>query len=1588
MAFDIGAFLKSIPSLANTIGGQFKALTELPAQNKRAAQAAVTAKTVQTRVEAKTPPQTPQNFYTGLAIANSTPAIIPFGPSQPTRIPYGTAKQTVQLGVSNIYPLNVATEFAFRTPEFLTRAVVEASAGIKDLLNQVQQKPLTGVTVAVKKERLGYAPGGDPYKVESAQKRFGDAFNKANAENLPVNRTELLKNFSKAFVHEVLPTIADIAFAGDFAAHAIPAALLKYSQYDPILDQFLVRNGLTRQDLQSAFRSGNTTKLKDAFNRTVKAAYAEGGDAFANQVVQYWDRTGAYILKTYPDINVSAPTNPSVIKFQTAMQRAGEVLSNPIENLTGTRLPKNVPPIAPAEGMLPGYRAVNPNMRPAGLSTEPVERVGGVPEISKELQPFAQEARKYGLDFSRVKSGYEKEAIQQLEFRKAEAERLKSPDYNEQIAKEYKETEARRKEGITFREHKDVFLSSISKEPQPLVQEIKRPFSIQEQSGFNSFTHYPKDFNKEYENIVSPIRKKVETIFGKDVPDELRVLLDEHSKRAEQYLRAEGERMIKAPSPSVVGPANYNVSKTSKANRAFEKKTEQFNKFERQLESKINQLAKVKDRAEFSALSETDQLKENIASVEKQIARMNFTRDNFFIEKMTKQKLSLEKKLTKLQEVKPEIIVPGPREKVLPERISLPIRQQFVRPLPLEELYSITPEVVKGKEIPPTKRPPSLEKLGLRERPEMITRREDVLLRARIRNEARGAKFGAIEARRLTRQELIAKFKDSRENVRQIKSDLIKYIDENLPQEAKGKLTQSLVRDNLTRKNAASIFSRVERMKETLTRKELVGEIKELSVPKGNLAVDYQKQVSETIAGIDLIKPTEKTLKKLRGLKDFIQREGVPLNIQSKYIERLDRLTKKPASELSTAELTELKDTLNQLQNLGKLKQDLKYKYHERERRVALDKLLASTQNIDPKVSGLQTKLDTYKVGTKKVYMDTLHTPRVADMIDGFKGYRGENAKLIKGLGRKETEAKINTNTIVNSALEEIQNLGIEELTEDQQLRMMINIRYREGAFDQVKTLLEKSGLKEVPELTNQENAVIEILKKYTNQFTDDIAAVFEEIENQPFHKLKEYILPIKYEKEFNLIPSQTIEQGRFRTTQTYKGFTYERQKGVEKIPRTDILAIFEEAINAQQWYLNMQPELENIKYLVKSEEYLVKGGEMASNWWKTELDVVARRGWSATARSNPVLRQTRINLNQAILGYKISSILMQPFAVFDAMAYAQSRYGTMATLRILKEFAKAWIIPKYAKDFISESPALQLRQAGELAIEETLKKVGKTRGLMNSFIRGGMSLLQKADVITAAGIEKGLLRVLEEADIPNAKEEAEFLMNMVSGSNEVVYRPHILASGEGARTWFTFQTFFLNRWGIVIHDLIRSGVIKGGGEAGWKGLWKRMSALIGLGIFIAGSIAENQSRKAIYETTTGKKLPDQSMLKDAVMFIPEQVPYFGNLLEAADRGGDANPAVIRTVENIFSGGASVIKGVKPETKIRGGLRMAEAGISLTTGIPGTAQFFDLLERIFLGGEKKAGLGQSNYADSILLKYGISSQNVGASSILEKYGIK
>ncbi len=727
-------------------------------------------------------------------------------------------------------------------------------------------------------------------------------------------------------------------------------------------------------------------------------------------------------------------------------------------------------------------------------------------------------------------------------------------------------------------------------------------------------------------------------------------------------------------------------------------------------------------------------------------------------------------------------------------------------------------------------------------------------------------------------------------------------------------------------------------------RGKAIKDIKRVSEMKGSIAVDYQKQINAIISGFDFKKPTEQKATELRSLRAFIEKNGVPLGINQKYLNELARLEKIPLKELTTDDLTSLRDTLKHLEKLGKLKASMKYKYNQRRIKEALEKLIEWTHNLDPKIKNLKDKSgrDRLRLALKQAYIMTLHTPRVAEMIDGYK--QGENVRLIKWLSREETIATQEAAKKKEAFMADLKSLGIENITEAMEARMMAVMREREGARTQAETLIDHYKLGGVPTLTAQEEIIISKIKEYINAQKNDLAAVMEEITGEIFPEMETYYLPMKYEREEQLIPDANVLGGS-RTTHTFDGFRHARVQGVKKVPRIDLINIFSEAIDEQFWYVRMQPVIEDIKQLVLSDEYEEAAGEMVRDWWRDELDIVARRGWSNSAKNTLMsagLRQVRHNLNQSILLFKLSTIMLQPFAVFDAVAYTNAKYGPEAAAKVFGETTKCVFIPGLAKKYIAESPELQMRQGGELAMQEEMAALGikEDDTLMDKASRVGYSMIRRADVNTAAGVQKAIEKMLTEQGAADAKTEAEFIMNLTNGSSTVVQRPHLLSTGEAARTWFTFQSFIMNRWGIIAHDLIMSGFVK---SDTYK---QKMLTLVSLGILMMAGNLEDEARKLLAKVTTGKEWKDKNRgaFADGVLNLTSTMPVFGSFINAAAMGMSASPPAIRAGENLTKGFYRLYSGKDTKSKVKGAVQATEAGLELFVGLPGTAQAFDLLE--------------------------------------------
>jgi hypothetical protein len=816
----------------------------------------------------------------------------------------------------------------------------------------------------------------------------------------------------------------------------------------------------------------------------------------------------------------------------------------------------------------------------------------------------------------------------------------------------------------------------------------------------------------------------------------------------------------------------------------------------------------------------------------------------------------------------------------------------------------------------------------------------NVLLDAKLAAETRGFAEGKAAGIRVTKAEMVGAFKESQKNAEAMRKEMSRIIQEELPIAERGKFLDALV-SKLTKKQQTRILDRVINTKEKLTHKQLIAEFEKIRHFKGTIPVEYQRRIAEITEDINTHNFRPSTVAKLQALQAYADENGMPSGVSAETLGKLDAISKKQAADMTPEELKEVIAAGKHLIAMGRLKHNLKYRYNERERQAALAKLLEDTNNLDYADDRTMSRLAQY------LYLDTLTPHRVMEQIDGFK--KGENAKLLKRLALTEKDFHMAHRSTVVAAMEEIAALGIDTMSEDLEARLMVNIRNQEGATEQTLALMEKYGWQEIPELSAQEQGIINILQKHSSRHVDRLAALYEERENEPFIRHPNYILPLKYENQAHQSPKDAISTNMHRSYETEQGHTKARKKGVKLMPRTDVMGVFEQGVSEQLYYLYMQPEIDNAEQLVNTREYAEKAGRAATNYWKDHLEIVAHRGWSAKAEHNDFskgLRKVRGNITKAVMGYKVSSAMMQVFAVFDTMSYATAEYGPLAMREVVAEFAKSWIVPGYAKDYIETSTALKVRQGGELAIEELLQDTSHSKGLYNAYVRWSMSILQKADIRTAAGAQSAFERILTKHGVPNAKEEAGILMDMVSSSSDINFRPHVLARGEGARTWFNFATFMLNRWGMIAHDLVGKGIIHGD-------IQQKLSATISLGIIVAATLAEDTARDYLWQTLGGKARQARPLMERVLLSIPSNVPYFGSVYD----GWTESPRDI-PMAKLITDVLKVAKAPFKETSEAQGkaiLKAAEAAATLTVGVPGTSQGFDFIEAALFPGKEKIG---------------------------------
>lgn len=724
-----------------------------------------------------------------------------------------------------------------------------------------------------------------------------------------------------------------------------------------------------------------------------------------------------------------------------------------------------------------------------------------------------------------------------------------------------------------------------------------------------------------------------------------------------------------------------------------------------------------------------------------------------------------------------------------------------------------------------------------------------------------------------------------------------------------------------------------EKVKANLAEDELNQKLQYLFNINRGIAIPYQRLIHKLTKDISLKNFDRAAIQKTKDWFESVNPEEIGLlpDTIEKIRKSFALLDIKMLSDFTLEEKQDIINTLKRLQAQGKLMHKIQRTLKEKNRKQLQDRLLKETINLDGKAS-------LGREAGKELYLNFLTPYRVADKMDGFK----ENG-ILKEFISQEAFAEISSD--YNAGLQFTdylnQTLAIKSEWTEQELQRVVLVGLDiMQATTQRDILMEEMNLTEVPELTPQETALLLLTEQIMGQNKHNVASVYEAREGTIFPEIPRYIFALKYPAQTNIVDSTLIRQDYHNTKNVKDYFTEARKKGIKKLVRTDLFSMVKDSLFEQNWYTHMQPVLDTQASILFTQAFKNKAGDTNYSWWKNQIDITARRGYSSRAatlfsKTDQLLKQGRINLTQAILAYKLSSALAQVFSTSDAMVLALTIHKPNIAAKIIPNVLKAYF-QKNRPAIYKLSKALQERTGGEQALEELFNKTD-----LGAFTKKGYNLLKEIDLRTAIGVQQTFYNALQ-GKAANSLQQAEIYTLLSQAGGGIVFRPHILGTGEKAKTVLTLQTFFLNRWGLVAHDIIDKNIIHGSNKG-------KIYGVAALALLIVTSLAEDEFREFLFNLITSKPTPKEKELHKKIAGATlELIPILGrvlsNLIQDKPQQISEVPIIRMTYKGIKAF-KNIFTQEEYEAKVQGIIASIETYVTLRYGVAGTAQVFDLLER-------------------------------------------
>lgn len=842
------------------------------------------------------------------------------------------------------------------------------------------------------------------------------------------------------------------------------------------------------------------------------------------------------------------------------------------------------------------------------------------------------------------------------------------------------------------------------------------------------------------------------------------------------------------------------------------------------------------------------------------------------------------------------------------------------------------------------------------------------LVRRSLAGQGRAFRAGERLAQRETRQRLLDEFRVTQREIGTIKSAVVDYAKQTLPPSARGKFL-TLVRDAQNTPQLMKAFFRMDREAERLTKRQMIGEIQHLVervTTSEAVSVDFRNQVKALVSTIRLQGKRPNTLRRLEQIRAFLERQrqqGRPIDLPEVILEKLKTLNQVDATDLSVDDLQRLTQDLELLEQLGTTKQSAREALYAAEKSRKLSALVAETTPLeskavvtrDPGASPLtgQQQVDNLIASTLNAaqHVDVSIAPMdvIFDRLDGGKGtYAGANHRLIKQALDMDYSNYLD---LADAWVKPLQQLGIRlHLKESNFERIAIHAyRVQPNGTDYLLNSGLTSAKINAVVLTPTEQQWYAAARQMLEEPYPQTAEFLRVNQNRDLQKIQNY-WPVQTDVE-KLSDVQIAErladayEGFRRQKNVEQGFTLRRVGGRQPI-RLNAMQTFQRHMDDVAYLLSTGRDVKLLTEVARTSEYQQAAGDLGQQLVLDWLDVMARKGGVAQAKRIPVLDMLRRNFGAARLGFKLSSILIQPTALFDGASrlgpHVFSSFYDVASSGPLRQFLR------------DNFPELRRRGADDPAYLEL-----SGNPALQKYQQAGFWMLQQADVMTASSIvweayqqaAKAHGRPLSSGDlqvIPEAVQQAQLVLRRTQASPFFKDLPLSLSRGTLTgnisldKAILQFKSFMLNRWSLIRHDAVRAGIqTRTPNHAVNTLFWLTLATVAETGIRVSSKVA---LALLVGGTVAALKKADEELEGFDDQLLHQSlgnVPFLGDLVSLAVYRGSPIPS-IGVFQDLATGISSATTGKKPATRLKGMVRTAE-GFGGLFGIPGSSQAGQLI---------------------------------------------